>query len=670
MKISLEWLSDFLPGPSDPHVLGDALTMGGLPVEVFEKHGADDVIDVEVTSNRSDCLSVTGVAREVAALLNRPFVPLTIASPPPAGDVPKVRVSIEAADWCPHYTARVIRGVSIRPSPPWLARRLAAVGVRPINNIVDVTNYVLFELGQPLHAFDFAKVQDQQIIVRRARSGETLVSLDGHERKLKPDVLVIADTAKPLALAGVMGGAESEITDGTTDVLLESARFDPLCVRRTARALTMKSDSSYRFERGLDPTLAKRASNRALELILQTAGGTVDGPLVEAGSDARPPEPLALRQAALKRVLGVELSTDAVVDGLDRLGFAPRLVGDAINCFVPSHRLDVSIEIDLMEEAARVVGYDKIPVRGEVSIRLQPTDSRRTAIDRVRQTLVACGFFESITFSFVSDKLARDFAPADATTLVRVAHAVRKADGQLRPSILPGLLESLRHNETVGTAGAKLFECGSVFYDTAQGSKELKMVALVAGDDLRAARGAIEALLKKLDPRKTVEFRPTASPARPGLDVSSSGEILWQNQPAGVFGRVAAGVADKLSLRGKPFVAELDLQLLVDGTQHVPQLSPLPKFPAVRRDLSLTLSDAIRFGAVWEMVKGLKLEHLEAVEYVTTYRGNPLEKGTKSLTITLVFRSQAGTLTSEAVDASVAAVVSAAADKLGAALRT
>src|SRR3954451_19957151 len=274
MKISLEWLRDSLPQPPDAQAAADALTHGGLPVETIERHGEDTVIDVEVTSNRGDCLSHVGVGRELSALLNREFrQPQPGAPEAGAAASSATSVQIEDTDLCSHYTARVIRNVRIGPSPAWMARRLEAVGLRPINNVVDVTNYVMLEMGQPLHAFDFDRLEGRRIIVRRARKGEKLVSIDGRERELMPDMLVIADATRPVALAGVMGGRDSEVSAATKNVLLESARFDPLTVRNTARALMMRSDSSYRFERGIDPLLPERASLRAAQLIMETGGG-------------------------------------------------------------------------------------------------------------------------------------------------------------------------------------------------------------------------------------------------------------------------------------------------------------------------------------------------------------------------------------------------------------
>src|SRR5437762_1251495 len=307
MKISLEWLRDSLPHPPDAQTAADALTHGGLPVETIDRYGEDTVIDVEVTSNRGDCLSHVGVGRELSALLNREFRQAQPGAPEAGTAASSVTsVQIEATDLCPHYTARVIRNVRIRPSPAWMARRLESVGVRPINNVVDVTNYVMFEMGQPLHAFDFDRLEGRRIVVRRARKGEKLVSIDGRERELTTDMLVIADAARPVALAGAMGGRDSEVSDGTTNILLESARFDPLSVRRTARALAMKSDSSYRFERGIDPTLAERASLRAAQLILQTAGGELLGGMVAAGASGYQPKRLTVRLARLRELLGTE----------------------------------------------------------------------------------------------------------------------------------------------------------------------------------------------------------------------------------------------------------------------------------------------------------------------------------------------------------------------------
>jgi phenylalanyl-tRNA synthetase beta chain len=664
MKTSLQWLSDFLPGPAlDAQKAADALTNAGLPVESIQRQGDDAVIDVEVTSNRGDCLCHLGVARELAALLDRPVHDLEIN--PQESDEPvssAIGVRIDAAQLCPQYNARLIRGVKVGPSPAWMARRLEAVGIRPVNNVVDVTNYVMLEMGQPLHAFDFAGVGGGRIIVRTAKRGETLTTLDGRKRELTPDMLVIADADRPIALAGVMGGADTEVTDATADVLLESARFDPLSVRRTARALAMKSDSSYRFERGIDPTLPERASLRAAQLILQTAGGRLLKGSAKAGADQYAPRLLSLRLAQLKRIIGVELPVQEVIAAFTRLGLRPTADGDRIDVTVPSHRLDINAEIDLVEEAARLPGYDRIPTRPEISIRLVPPEPESITVATICNTLTGSGYFEAITFSFVSDALRSDFG----ASMLRADSSVRKADAALRPSLIPGLLEAVRFNETNGTAGAKLFEIGSTFEVDGAKAREQRRLAAVGGGDVRQVRGVVEALLAALDAQRTVHVTPHA---HRGFAQGASGRVDWGEEPIGFIGKIDPAIAAKISLREAPVALELELAPLLAGHRRVPQLQPLPIFPPVRRDLSLIVADAVRFEKIDTMVRALNLSFLEAIEFVTTYRGKPLEPGSKSVTITLVFRSPNATLTSEEVETSVQKAVAAAKSQLDATLR-
>ncbi len=669
MKISLEWLGDYLPGIGNGDAVaqraGDALTHAGMPVEVIESHGEDRVLDVEVTSNRADCLSVRGVGRELAALLDLPFSELkTQLAEASAAAWSLVKVRIDSTALCPHYTARVIKGVKIGPSPEWLVRRLEAIGQRPVNNVVDITNYVMFELGQPLHAFDLDRIAGGQIVVRAANAGESIVSIDGHDRKLTSEMLVIADAQRPVALAGVMGGRDSEVTDGTVNVLLESARFDPLCVRKTARQLSLKSESSYRFERGIDPLLTEMASRRAAELIKQLAGGEVLAGVVEAGGTGYVARSLTLRTTKIRQVLGTDLNSERVTDALHRLGFQPQRTSEGWSVTVPSHRMDVGLEIDLVEEVARLIGYGEIPVRDEISIRLTPPDPRLRTVDTIRHDLAASGFSEAITFSFVSDALAEDFKPAEAVSLPRADASVRRADARLRPSLLPALVEAVGRNESAGTADARLFEIGSVFWNDAQKKLiEKRHVGLVGGS-LTELRGAIESLLNHLDPEKKLVVVPAA---RAGL--ASSGRIEWNEQVIGWIGLINKTVIDKVGLHAMPAAGELELQALLDGARLVPQLRPLPRFPAVQRDLSLILTEKIRYADLQNAIDSLSLANLESVDHVTTYRGKPLEKGSKSVTIKLTFRSSAGTLTGEEVDGAVKRVVESTGRNFGATLR-
>lgn len=668
MKISLEWLSEYLPGPLAAEAAGEALTHGGLPVEVFEKHGQDTVIDVEVTSNRGDCLSHVGIARELSALLNREFRevrPDVRESSVDASDA--IGVKIDAPNLCPHYTARVIRNVKIGPSPAWLSRRLEAVGLRPINNVVDVTNYVMFELGQPLHAFDLDKIDGKKIIVRQARRGEKLISIDGRERQLEPEMLVIADAQKPVALAGVMGGRDSEVSNSTTNVLLESARFDPLSVRKTARHLAMKSDSSYRFERGIDPLLSERASRRAAQLMVEVAGGELLKGDVVAGQSGYASKRLSLRLDKLTRLLGVQFKAQQVIEALTRLGLTPAKADNRVEVQVPSYRLDLNLEVDLIEEVARVIGYDKVPIRNEIAIRLAPPDPAAEALDIIRTALISGGYYESVTFGWVSDLLAAEFTPPEAIGLPRADSAVRKADASLRPSILPGLLESVRRNENVGTPDARLFEIGSTFYLASGGSvDERRKVALVGSPDLREVRGVIELLVNRLNPDRDVRV---IADARPGFARAACGRVEWGGQIIGYLGKIDRAVADKLGLREIPAAAELELLPLIEGARRVPKQADLPTFPAVRRDLSLVVAESVPYEKIELAIRAQKPAMMEDLEYVTTYRGKPLEKGQKSVTVALVFRSPTQTLTGEQVDATVQQVVDAVKPELGATLR-
>lgn len=679
MKISLEWLAEYLPGGVAAEAAAEALTHGGLPVEKFERHGDDIAIDVEVTSNRGDCLSHLGVARELAALLDRPFKPVTPSaseSSTPASSA--TSVAIETPGLCPHYTARVIRNVKIGPSPEWLVRRLQAViqykdergnthPYRPINNVVDVTNYVMFEMGQPLHAFDFDTLRGRRIVVRNARGGERLLTLDGKDRELNPSMLVIADGERPVALAGVMGGQETEVAGSTVNILLESARFDPLSVRKTARALAMGSDSSYRFERQIDPTLPERASLRAAQLILETAGGELLSGVVSAGATGYAPKVLTLRFARVEQILGVAFARDRIVEALRQQHLSPVVEGDRVRVTVPSWRLDLNIEVDIVEEVARTIGYADIPTRDQIRVRVTPAGKDDVTLRTIRDALVAAGYFEAITVSFVTDNLAADFVPPEAKGLLRADRAVRKDHAKLRPSILPGLLEAVRRNETVGTPGARLFELGSTFWIGEGGRPdERRRLALVGGNDYRETRGAVEALLHKLDATRSINVVPAR---RPGFAGGAAGVIEWGGQAVGHIGRVDRAIAERLSLRDLPTAAELDLRPLLANAQHVPQLLPPPKFPAVDRDLSLVLKEDVAYAGIESLIRSLDLPDLEEVEYVTTYRGKPLERGTKSLSVHLRFRSPTATLTSEAVEASVQRAIGAAKEKLGATLR-
>jgi phenylalanyl-tRNA synthetase beta chain len=676
MKISLSWLRDFLPTALGPTEFGferlaDALTLAGLPTENFEHLPDGDVVmDVEVTSNRGDCLSHVGVAHELAALLGVDVkLPTIDLKDEKLLEAAPTSVAIENPHACFVFTARVIRGVKVGPSPAWLVKRLESVGLRAINNVVDATNYVMFEMGQPSHVFDVAKLQEDRIVVRNAHAGEKLVALDGKTYTLDPSMLVIADAKDAQGIAGIMGGEHSGVTDATTEVLLEVARFDPMTIRKAARKLQISSDACYRFERGIDPDLQSRASARLTQLIIELAGGMVDGPLVVAGKQSPDRAKISLRMSKIKRLLGIEAKADVVANVLSRLGIETKVVGDVVEALCPTRRGDLRIEEDLIEEYARLVGYEHIPTRDSVSIRLSAPDVVRERTDLVRKQLVASGYFESLTFSFVSDTLAKLFTPK-GIELLRVEHGVRKADAQLRPSVLPNLIESLKRNQDAGTSGAKLFETASTYWTESKQIVEKRVVALAGDESYASLRGTVEALLAKLDASRAVVIEPTQ---HVGYGTGACGKVMWGGIEIGHVGVCDRAVADAAGLRTVgttlPAIAELSLDELVKGVVDVPRLVALPKFPSVVRDLSLVVKDAVRYAQVEQVVGELKLPDLESVGHVTTYRGKPLEKGSKSLSIQLVFRSSTGTLTSESVDDRVKQVIDAAGSKLSATLR-
>ena len=494
MKIALDWIAQYLDRPVAPDEAADALLNAGLPIESVTPIGDTHVLDVEVTSNRTDCLCHMGLARELAALLGRtfkPVVPSITETGPDAAALTKVQIDDLAG--CPYYSARVITGVKVGPSPAWLKNRLESIGLRSVNNVVDVTNFVLMEVGQPLHAFDFKGLAEKRIVVRRANAGEKMQAINASTYELSPANLVIADAIRPVAIAGVMGGKETEVDANTTDILLESARFEQLLTRFTARQLALMSDASYRFERGVDPTAAEWASRRAAQLILETAGGTLARGFVAMGAATPKNIAITLRLKRIPEILGMDVPLDRTMNILASLGFNPTREGDTLRCTVPSHRLDVEREIDLIEEVARVYGYKHLPVHGQVVHQVQPEPDIERAARTARTALLAAGFSESITLSFVPRPEAEAFLPAGGGAIA-VSHSGWKAD-VLRPSVLPSLLAVRRTNQYAGTDDARVYEVAETFWQTGdpKSAPAQKRVLALVGNSVPEVRGALEA---------------------------------------------------------------------------------------------------------------------------------------------------------------------------------
>ncbi len=675
MIVSWDWLKQYVTLDMTPAELVERLMMAGLNHEETCAVGDDFAIDLEVTSNRPDCLGQIGVAREVAVLWGRPLE-IPAAAPTegstPIDDLAKLRV--ENPGECPRYTARVIRGVRVGPSPAWMVKRLATVGVAAINNVVDITNYVMLECGQPLHAFDLAKLADRQIVVRQARKGETFRAINHKTYTLDPSACVIADAKRAVALGGVMGGADTEVVDATTQLLIEAAAFDPVSIRHTARALNLHSDSSYRFERALDPEGVDWASRRCCELILELAGGELARGVLEVGTKQNGREPITLRFGQLPRVLGIDVPPQEVRQILTALGNREVQSDDrTVEVVPPSWRRDLTREIDLIEEVARIHGYDKIPE--DVSVPM--AESHRTRIDRVlgkvRHALTASGFDEAMTASAVEEPWSAAFSPWTDAPPLRTNLPVLGRAALLRRSLVPSLLGARRINESLSNPVIELFEIAHVYLPGSGGlpTEEL-MVGLSSGGDYLAVKGVIEGLIAALDPAVTLSVRPMRQDL---LDAARSAE-LWVHGPRGgelllgYLGEVSAKGLERFDLRAPATVAELKLATLAEIANLIPQCEEIPAFPAMDRDLNLVVDEAVQWASVEQTTREAAGPCAESIAFQDVYRDDKrLGPGKKSLLFTLTLRSREATLTGEEADRVCARIVDACGKAHGAQLR-
>lgn len=653
MLVSWNWLKEYVPLDMSHEEATQRLMMAGLNHESTEQKGADLCIDLEITSNRPDCLGHLGVAREVAVLFEQ-GLNLPTAAPKEAGPAVSslTSVTLDCPELCSRYTARLVQGVKVGPSPKWLVDRLATIGVAAINNVVDVTNYVLLECGQPLHAFDFHKLAGRKIIVRTAKQGEQFLAIDHKTYTLEAGMCVIADERTPVALGGVMGGAMTEVSASTKDVLLEAAEFSPLSIRNTARKLNLHSPSSYRFERGLDPAGVEWASRRACELILELAGGTLAAGAIDVGQQPTERAAVVLRLAQLKRILGIDVPAEAVRRILAALGCQEvKSSATSVETVPPSWRRDLTREIDLVEEVARVHGYDQIPE--DVGVPMAP--SHRTNDDRVlgkvRHVLTSAGFDEAVTASVVREELSSAFSPwVEGEAIVSNTPLLRGAD-RLRRSLVPSLLEVRRINESLHNPTIELFETARVYLPSGEALPvEPRVVGLTSGGDYHALKGVIESLLEVLNPRATLEVAQL-SRSHTLLDSGKSSELRLGGKLLGFLGEVSAAGLKQFGLRSKTTVAELDLAVLATSAALIPQYEPLSQLPAISRDLNLVVDEAVRWAALAETVQRAGGEFLEEVRYQETYRDPSKDgPGKKRLLFSLSLRSSDRTLTSEEAD--------------------
>jgi phenylalanyl-tRNA synthetase beta chain len=658
--------------------------------EYLGRSGSDVVYDLEVTPNRPDLNSVIGIAREIAAVTGNHLKLPDIggAGVPASRSFPTselVSVRIEDAELCPRYTARIIKGVKVGPSPDWLRSTLEKAGIRSISNVVDVTNYVMLETGQPLHAFDYhliAKGKDGKptIVVRRAATGEKFKTLDNQERTLTNEMLLIADEQKGIALAGVMGGANTEINAQTADVLIESAYFTPVNIRRTSKLLSLRSESSYRFERGADAGICDWAGRRAAQLILETAGGQLAGGVVDEYPKVAEPKTITLHFAKSKDLLGIGISHPDQVSFLTRLGLTVTEQTPGVCTFkIPSWRVDLKREVDLIEEVGRLFGIEKIPStppRGALGA--NAFDAVYDQIGEVRRILTGLGLNEAQGQTLVAKEECR----TKPEELAALANPLSSDMDVLRPSLLPGLIHSLRHNVSRKNYDVALFEIGRVFLNVNGQTKENHSVAIAitgqralpfwsgaerdARFDASDLKGIVEDLLEQFGLRGIAFGRRAASTA---LFLESAAVTLGGKLPLGEFGQLLPALAKKYDLRDAVFLAEFSLDQLLARRNPARSFKPLPQFPAIRRDVAMLVPEATAHETVLQTVRQTKPANLESVELFDVFRGKNVPAGQKSLAYAFIYRSPEKTLTDAEVNAAHTKVVEALKMQLQAELR-
>ncbi len=679
MIVSWKWLAQYLTLDLPVEEVVRRLMMAGLNHESTAAVGDDLAIDLEVTSNRPDCLGQLGIAREIAVLTGQRLqVP---DARPPEGPTPVAelaRVRIECPRLCPRYTARVVRGLKVKPSPAWLVDRLATIGIAAINNVVDISNYVLMECGQPLHTFDYAKLRGPEIVVRQPRGGETIEAIDHKTYALEEGMCVIADARDAVAIGGVMGGAATEVSPSTTAVLVESAEFDPISIRNTARRLGLHSDSSYRFERPLDPAAVDWASRRCCELILDLAGGELAAGSLDVGRQPAPRRPIVLRLAQLKRILGIDVPSERVRQILVALGnveVPPAVAGasppgeqPALTVVPPSWRRDLTREIDLVEEVARIDGYENIPE--DVGVPMAPSARSREdrVLEKVRQVLMAAGVDEALTLSAVEPSVAGIFSPwTQAEPLRSLMPVFRRAD-TLRVSLVPSLLAARAANEALANADIELFEIAKVYLPEGDAlPREEPMLGITSRRDYTALKGLVETIAGALNPAVKLEDEAVDLPL---LDPQAACRLRLGGQVLGYVGQVRPEGLKQFGLRDPNSVAEVKLSLLVQAAELTPRYASQPPYPAVSRDLNLVVDEAVRWADLAATVRQHGGPDLESLEYRQTYRDpQRLGPGKKSLLLSISLRSKEGTLTSPEADAVRDRIVAACRARHGAELR-
>ena len=665
-----------------------------LGTSISEALGLDDVVfELEITPNRPDCLSLIGVAREIRAETGNPLKLPEVDFNEDGTDIREITsVTIEAPDLCPRYAARVIRGVKVGQSPAWLQQRLESVGVGVINNIVDITNFVLMEYGQPLHAFDYHKLTENRIVVRRAMAGEHITTLDEIDRELTPDMLVIADAEKPVALAGIMGGYDSEITETTADVLLESAYFDPSSVRATAKTLGVSTEASYRFERGADPGIVLAALDRAAQLITELAGGSICKGTVDVYPGQQPLTQVQLRPERVNFILGTAIEATEMAQILSDLGFDVEAAStenrqadeetSSLRATIPTFRSDITREIDLIEEIARVYGYDNIPTtlpKGDIPV---PAPKPRTEVrKRVKHFLLAAGMMEAINYSFCApncfDKIRLNADDPLRSTL-KLQNPLSPEMSVLRTTLLPSLLENAQHNRNHQIDTIALFEIGSVFIRNGAQQEPERVTGVLAGQigegvysnpyrepDFYDIKGLAEGILEVCGIVDYTLQKTDVSTFHPGRNAA----VLLDDRQLGTFGEAHPEVLENYDLPYKAYLFDFDMEALVDAAIFAKRFEPIPIYPTIERDLAIVVDEEVLSDMPTELIYATGGELVESVRLFDVYAGEQVPEGKKSLAYAITYHSATETLTDKAVNALHDKVVKRLNQELGAELR-
>ena len=690
MKVQVNWLNEYTDIDVPTKDLGHVLTMAGLEIESHEMLDEEkgDVLELNVTPNRGYCLSHLGVAREVSALMGRRFT-----SPDAQaflgkswGSVPvteKLTVENQEENLCPRYSALVIENVNPGPSPKWLCDRLLAIGLRPINNIVDITNFVMMEYGQPLHAFDYELLSGKKIIIRNAKKGEPFTSLDGSELKLEPDTLVIADAEKPVALAGVMGGTNSQVTESTQNVVLESACFDSAAIRKASKKYGLRSDSSYRFERGVDMDGVINAQARAACLIKELAGGDICKGRIDVYPKTRENIQLSLRVSRVNQVLGAEFSAMQINKIISRLGL--KVEGDsnkeALQVEVPSFRPDLKREIDVIEEIARIDGFDKVATVFPIaSVRPVQITAKQALLRKVRDVLCYTGFSETVHFSFIEREKAEGYLSSFATTgdkVISLKNPLSSENDTMRTSLIPGLLKTISNNMSKGQKPLKLFEIGSVYFSDSQGNRIEKTVltAIVLGPyeltpwkprgkdyDFYDLKGAFDKLCSQCG----LQVAFLAKPEKPFLLPEKSVTCKSGDNVLGYLGELSPENTGTIE---KVFVWEMDLQAMEGSLRPRTRFQNIAKFPETYRDISILVDRQVTSEQVSDLILKTGQPLLSRVELYDHFEGKKIQSDKKSLTFALSFQSKDRTLSDDDVNPLFETIVQTLKAELAASLR-